>query len=68
MVKGPGMGFAARRGEMPIPDDEAQRKRYEELWAIGGAGFLAAWGNLLTDIRVNDRAAELRARKDRARR
>jgi cyclohexanone monooxygenase len=57
MVKGPGMGFAARGGEMPIPDDEAQRKRYEELWAVGGAGFLAAWGNLLTDIRVNDRAA-----------
>jgi cation diffusion facilitator CzcD-associated flavoprotein CzcO len=57
MVKGPGMGFGGRGGEMPIPDDEAQRKRYEELWAIGGAGFLAAWGNLLTDIRVNDRAA-----------
>jgi cyclohexanone monooxygenase len=57
MVKGPGMGFGGRGGEMPIPDDEAQRKRYEELWAIGGAGFLAAWGNLLTSVEVNERAA-----------
>ena len=57
MIKGPGMGFGGNSGELPIPDDEAQRKRYEELWAIGGAGFLAAWGNLLTDIQVNDRAA-----------
>ncbi|HEX4196048.1 MAG TPA: NAD(P)/FAD-dependent oxidoreductase [Caulobacteraceae bacterium] len=59
MVKGPGMGFGGGAGaELPIPDDEAQRKRYEELWAIGGAGFLAAWGNLLTSVEVNDRAAE----------
>jgi cyclohexanone monooxygenase len=57
MIKGPGMGFGGRGGEMPIPDDEAQRKRYEELWAIGGAGFLAAWGNLLTSVEVNERAA-----------
>jgi len=57
MVKGPGMGFGGNSAEMPIPDDEAQRQRYEELWAIGGAGFLAAWGNLLTSIEVNDRAA-----------
>ncbi|HZC16652.1 MAG TPA: NAD(P)/FAD-dependent oxidoreductase [Caulobacteraceae bacterium] len=59
MVKGPGMGFSGGVGaELPIPDDEAQRKRYEELWAIGGAGFLAAWGNLLTSVEVNDRAAD----------
>jgi cyclohexanone monooxygenase len=57
MVKGPGLGFGGGSAELPIPDDEAQRKRYEELWAIGGAGFLAAWGNLLTNIEVNDRAA-----------
>ena len=57
MIKGPGMGFGGGSAEVPIPDDEAQRKRYEELWAIGGAGFLAAWGNLLTSIEVNDRAA-----------
>ena len=57
MIKGPGMGFGGGSAELPIPDDEAQRKRYEELWAIGGAGFLAAWGNLLTSIEVNDRAA-----------
>ena len=58
MVKGPGFGFGGGSAELPIPDDEAQRARYEELWEIGGAGFLAAWGNLLTDVRVNDRAAE----------
>ncbi|MFI4933511.1 MAG: flavin-containing monooxygenase [Caulobacterales bacterium] len=58
MVKGPGMGFGGRSGELPLPDDEAQRQRYEELWAIGGAGFLAAWGNLLTNIDVNERAAQ----------
>src|SRR5580704_4714727 len=57
MVKGPGLGFGGGSAELPIPDDEAQRKRYEELWAVGGAGFLAAWGNLLTSIEVNDRAA-----------
>jgi cyclohexanone monooxygenase len=57
MIKGPGMGFGGGSAELPIPDDEAQAKRYEELWAIGGAGFLAAWGNLLTSIEVNDRAA-----------
>jgi len=58
MVKGPGLGFGGGSAELPIPDDEAQRKRYDELWAIGGAGFLAAWGNLLTNIEVNERAAE----------
>ncbi len=57
MIKGPGMGFGGGSAELPIPDDEAQRQRYEELWAVGGAGFLAAWGNLLTNIEVNDRAA-----------
>jgi cyclohexanone monooxygenase len=57
MIKGPGMGFGGGSAELPIPDDEAQRKRYEELWVLGGAGFLAAWGNLLTSIEVNDRAA-----------
>ena len=58
MVKGPGFGFGGGSAELPVPDDEAQRQRYEELWAIGGAGFLAAWGNLLTEIKVNDRAAQ----------
>ena len=58
LVKGPGMGFGGRGGELPIPDDEAQARRYEELWEIGGAGFLAAWGNLLTSLEVNERAAQ----------
>ena len=57
MVKGPGLGFGGSSTELPIPDAAAQRKRYEELWEIGGAGFLAAWGNLLTSVEVNERAA-----------
>ena len=57
MVKGPGLGFGGASTEVPLPDDEDQRRRYEELWAIGGAGFLSAWGNLLTSLEVNDRAA-----------
>ena len=57
MIKGPGLGFGGASAELPLPDDEAQRQRYEELWAIGGAGFLSAWGNLLTSLEVNDRAA-----------
>jgi cyclohexanone monooxygenase len=59
MVKGPGFGFgggpAAEATTAPTPEE--RRARYEELWAIGGAGFLAAWGNLLTSQEVNDEAA-----------
>ena len=65
MVKGPGMGFGGNSAEMPIPDDEAQRQRYEELWAVGGAGFLAAWGNLLTGLGGQRPGRRLRAGQDR---
>ena len=63
MVKGPGMGFGGNPANaLATTHEEAQRKRYEEFWGVGGAGFLAAWGGLITDIEVNDRGRRLRAR------
>jgi cyclohexanone monooxygenase len=58
LVKGPGIGFGGNPANAPGTTPEERRKRYEELWGFGGAGFLAAWGNLLTDIGVNDEAAD----------
>jgi cyclohexanone monooxygenase len=58
LVKGPGMGFGNNPANALSPSAEERRARYEELWGVGGAGFLTAWGNLLTDIEVNDEAAE----------
>jgi len=58
MVKGPGMGFGNNPMNALPADPEVRRARYEELWGAGGAGFLTAWGNLLTDIDVNAEAAE----------
>jgi cyclohexanone monooxygenase len=58
LVKGPGMGFGANPANALPEDPAVRRARYEELWGVGGAGFLAAWGNLLTDIEVNDEAAD----------
>jgi len=57
MVKGPGMGFGGNPANAPGDTPERRRQRYEELWALGGAGFLTAWGNLLIDQAVNDEAA-----------
>ena len=58
LVKGPGMGFGANPANSPGSTPEERRQRYEELWGVGGAGFLTAWGNLLTSIEVNDEAAD----------
>ncbi|MFN9927669.1 MAG: flavin-containing monooxygenase [Phenylobacterium sp.] len=58
MVKGPGMGFGNNPMNALPTDPEVRRQRYEELWGEGGAGFLTAWGNLLTDIEMNAEAAE----------
>jgi cyclohexanone monooxygenase len=52
------MGFGANPANALPTDAEVRRHRYEELWGVGGAGFLTAWGNLLTDIAVNDEAAD----------
>jgi cyclohexanone monooxygenase len=58
LVKGPGMGFGNNPANSPGDTPEERRQRYEELWGVGGAGFLTAWGNLLTSIEVNDEAAD----------
>src|SRR5580698_1362810 len=58
LVKGPGMGFGNNPANALPEDPEVRRARYEELWGVGGAGFLTAWGNLLTDIDVNTEAAD----------
>ncbi|HEY2050531.1 MAG TPA: NAD(P)/FAD-dependent oxidoreductase [Caulobacteraceae bacterium] len=57
LVKGPGMGFGGNPANAPPETPEARQARYEELWALGGAGFLAVWGNLLTSLEVNEEAA-----------
>jgi cyclohexanone monooxygenase len=58
MIRSAGFGLAAEAGKAPVPSVEDQRRRYEELWGVGGAMFLAAFPNLLTNIEVNDVAAE----------
>jgi cyclohexanone monooxygenase len=57
MVKGPGMGFGGNPANAIAATPEERRQRYEEYWGVGGAGFLAAWGGIITDIEVNDEAA-----------
>ena len=57
LVKGPGLGFGGNPANAQPETPQARQKRYEELWALGGAGFLAAWGNLLTSLEVNEEAA-----------
>jgi cyclohexanone monooxygenase len=57
LVKGPGMGFGNNPANSPGGTPQERLARYEELWGVGGAGFLTAWGNLLTSLEVNDEAA-----------
>jgi cyclohexanone monooxygenase len=58
MVKGPGMGFGGNPANAIAATPEERRQRYEEYWGVGGAGFLAAWGGIITDIDVNTEAAD----------
>jgi cyclohexanone monooxygenase len=58
MVKGPGMGFGGNPANAIAATPEERRQRYEEYWGVGGAGFLAAWGGVVTDIDVNTEAAD----------
>ena len=58
MVKGPGMGFGGNPANALAATPEERRQRYEEFWGVGGAGFLAAWGGIITDIEVNTEAAD----------
>ncbi|HEY2707414.1 MAG TPA: NAD(P)/FAD-dependent oxidoreductase [Caulobacteraceae bacterium] len=58
MVRGPGMGFGANPANALAASPEERRQRFEEFWGVGGAGFLAAWGGVITDIDVNNEAAD----------
>jgi cyclohexanone monooxygenase len=58
MVKGPGMGFGGNPANTLAATPEERRQRYEEYWGVGGAGFLAAWGGVITDIDINTEAAD----------
>ncbi|HLY80897.1 MAG TPA: cyclohexanone monooxygenase, partial [Caulobacteraceae bacterium] len=58
MVKGPGMGFGGNPANAIAATPEERRQRYEEYWGVGGAGFLAAWGGIITDIDINTEAAD----------
>jgi cyclohexanone monooxygenase len=57
LVKGPGMGFGGNPANALAATAEERRQRYEEFWGVGGAGFLAAWGGIITDAAINDEAA-----------
>jgi len=58
LVKGPGMGFGGNPANALAATPEERRQRFEEFWGVGGAGFLAAWGGIITDIDVNTEAAD----------
>jgi cyclohexanone monooxygenase len=46
----------------PVPSPQISREerfqRYERMWAVGGASFITSVPNLLTDIEINDEAAD----------
>jgi cyclohexanone monooxygenase len=58
MVKGPGMGFGGNPANALAATPEERRQRFEEFWGVGGAGFLAAWGGVITDLDLNTEAAD----------
>ncbi len=58
MVRGPGMGFGGNPANALAATPEERRQRFEEFWGVGGAGFLAAWGGVITDIDLNNEAAD----------
>jgi cyclohexanone monooxygenase len=58
LVKGPGMGFGGNPANAIAATPEERRQRYEEYWGVGGAGFLAAWGGIITDLDINTEAAD----------
>ena len=62
-------GFGARRtayeDSVWDADDELRDKRFEERWALGGLGFLRAFGDLGMSLEANDIAAEFVRQKIR---
>jgi cyclohexanone monooxygenase len=58
MVRGPGMGFGGNPANALDATPQERRQRFEEYWGVGGAGFLAAWGGVITDLALNTEAAD----------
>src|SRR5580658_2333775 len=58
MVRGPGMGFGGNPANALAATPQERRQRFEEFWGVGGAGFLAAWGGVITDLDLNTEAAD----------
>jgi len=58
MIKGPGMGFGGNPANALAATPEERRQWFEEFWGVGGAGFLAAWGGVITDLDLNNEAAD----------
>jgi cyclohexanone monooxygenase len=58
MVRGPGMGFGGNPANALDATPQERRQRFEEYWGVGGAGFLAAWGGVITDLDLNTEAAD----------
>jgi cyclohexanone monooxygenase len=63
IVKGPGLGFGGNPANTLAATVEERRQRYEDYWGVGGAGFLAAWGGIITDVDLNLEAADFVRRK-----
>jgi cyclohexanone monooxygenase len=52
------MGFGGNPANALDATPQERRQRFEEYWGVGGAGFLAAWGGVITDIALNTEAAD----------
>jgi cyclohexanone monooxygenase len=52
------MGFGGNPANALAATPEERRLRFEEFWGVGGAGFLAAWGGIITDLDLNTEAAD----------
>jgi len=60
-----GAGFKLNLATALESTSEQQRREYDERWATGGLGFVAAFSDLLIDREANDTAAEFLRQKIR---
>ncbi|MCH7706952.1 MAG: NAD(P)/FAD-dependent oxidoreductase [Myxococcales bacterium] len=60
-----GAGFKLNLAKALESTSEQQRREYDDRWATGGLGFVAAFSDLLIDREANDTAAEFLRQKIR---
>lgn len=60
-----GAGFKLNLAKALESTSEQQQREYDERWATGGLGFVAAFSDLLIDREANDTAAEFLRQKIR---